>query len=77
MILFKHLTPIVWTSVADHGVTLTVRYLCETRKRRPSAEKIWEEVLRAFSAADDIDLAYPTWRYFDNIKEGKPEARAG
>lgn len=71
MILFKHLTPIVWTSVADHGVTLTVRYLCETRKRRSSAETMWEEILKAFSAADDIDLAYPTWRFYDNVREGK------
>jgi small-conductance mechanosensitive channel len=72
MILFKHLTPIVWTSVADHGVTLTVRYLCETRKRRSSSETMWVEILKAFAASDDIDLAYPTWRYYDNVQEGKP-----
>lgn len=68
MILFKYLTPIVWTSVADCGVTLTVRYLCEPRNRRVSASKMWEEILKAISTADDIDLAYPTWRIYDTTR---------
>lgn len=76
MIFFQHLTPIVWTSVADMGVTLTVRYLCEPRKRRSSATAIWEDVLTEFAAADDIDFAYPTTRFYDNATEGKPGARA-
>ncbi|UCG51053.1 MAG: mechanosensitive ion channel [Candidatus Latescibacterota bacterium] len=76
LIYFQHLTPIVWTSVADNGVTLTVRYICEPRKRRSSEGAIWEEVLRGFGSADDIDFAYPTTRFYNNISEGKPEARA-
>jgi small-conductance mechanosensitive channel len=76
MIYFQHLTPIVWTSVAENGVTLTVRYICEPRKRRSSESEVWEDVLMAFSAADDIDFAYPTTRFYKNISEGKPGARA-
>ena len=76
MIHFQHLTPIIWTSVADHGVTLTIRYICEPRKRRSSAGAIWEDVLRAFAAEDDIDFAYPTTRFYHNAQEGKPGARA-
>lgn len=76
LIYFQHLTPIVWTSVADVGVTLTVRYICDPRRRRTSATAIWEDVLRAFAANDDIDFAYPTTRFYDNVVEGKPEARA-
>jgi small-conductance mechanosensitive channel len=76
LIFFEHLTPIVWTSVADNGVTLTIRYVCDPRKRRSSEGAIWEEVLRAFGANDDIDFAYPTTRFYDNVSEGKPEARA-
>ena len=75
LIFFQHLTPIVWTSVADIGVTLTVRYLCEPRKRRSSTAGIWEDVLQAFKEADDIDFAYPTTRFYDNAREGKPGAR--
>lgn len=76
LIYFQHLTPIVWTSVADPGVTLTVRYICDPRTRRSTAGIIWEEVLRAFAECDDIDFAYPTTRFYDNPLEGKPAARA-
>ncbi len=43
---------------------------------RASETKIWEDVLRAFNAADNIDFAYPTTRYYSNVSEGKPGARA-
>jgi len=76
MIYFEHLTPIVWTSVADIGVTLTLRYICAPRRRRSSETAIWEEVLRAFADATDIDFAYPTTRFYQNTIEGKPGARA-
>ncbi len=75
MIFYEHLTPIVWTHVADIGVTLTVRYLCQPRTRRSSAARIWEEILREFAQRDDIDFAYPTMRYYDNAVEGKPPLR--
>ncbi len=71
LIYFRHLTPIVWTSVADSGVVLTIRYLCDPRKRRSSETQIWEDLLRAFSKTSDIDLAYPTQRFYDNAREGK------
>ena len=72
MIFYAKLTPTVYTGVKDSGVLLTVRYLCEPRKRRSSAEKIWEHILTEFAACDDIDFAYPTQRYYDNLTEGKP-----
>lgn len=75
MIYFNRLSPIVWTSVAENGVTLTIRYVCEPRKRRVSESAIWEEVLEAFAAHGDIDFAYPTTRFFSNLTEGKPETR--
>lgn len=76
LVYFQHLTPIVWTSVADVGVTLTVRYICDPRKRRSSAAAIWEDVLHAFAENPDIDFAYPTTRFYNNVDEGKPDARA-
>lgn len=75
-IKFTKLTPVVWTSVADSGVRLTMRYLCKPRERRSSSTAIWEAVLDAFGQAPDIDLAYPTMRRFDNVTEGKPTVRA-
>lgn len=74
MIFYQNLTPIVYTSVADSGVLLTLRYLCEPRRRRSTEEAIWEDVLEAFGACDDIDFAYPTRRFYDNRLEGKPGA---
>jgi len=76
MIFYTHLTPIVYTSVADSGVMLTIRYMCEPTKRRSSAQDIWEAVLAEFAAHDDIDFAYPTTRFYGNVAEGKPGARA-
>jgi small-conductance mechanosensitive channel len=76
MIFYTTLTPTVYTSVVDSGVLLTIRYLCAPRNRRGSSQALWEDVLRAFAASADIDLAYPTRRFYDNTIEGKPGARA-
>jgi len=77
LIFYSSLTPIVYTSVPDGGVLLTMRYLCDPRKRRTSTAAIWEDILRTFGGCDDIDFAYPTRRIFDNVTEGKVGARAG
>jgi small-conductance mechanosensitive channel len=75
-IRFAKLTPVVWTSVVENGVELTMRYLCKARDRRTSASEIWESVLDALAEMDDVELAYPTTRWFDNAREAKPKARA-
>lgn len=76
MIFYSKLTPIVYTSVIDSGVLLTVRYLCDPRERRGTAQTIWEDILEAFARFDDVDFAYPTTRFYDNRLEGKDGARA-
>lgn len=76
MIYYTKLTPIVYTSVKDCGVLLTIRYLCEPRQRRSNEQAIWEDILDAFSECDDIDFAYPTQRFFNNLSEGKAGAKA-
>jgi small-conductance mechanosensitive channel len=76
MIFFQNLTPIVYTSVKDHGVQLALRYLTKVRARRSSAERVWEALLDALAKEDRIDLAYPTTRHYLNHLEGKPGARA-
>jgi len=75
LIFYTKLTPIVYTSVVDNGIRLTIRYLCEPRKRRGTESAIWEDILREFAACDDIDFAYPTTRFYDNRAEGKPALR--
>lgn len=70
MIHYKYLTPIVYTKVKEFGVLLTIRYLCQIRNRRGSEQALWEDILKQFSAYNDIDFAYPTTRFFDNAAEG-------
>jgi small-conductance mechanosensitive channel len=76
MIFYTHLSPVVYTKIADSGVLLTIRYLCEPRNRRGTEQTISEEILERFAECDDIDFAYPTYRIYDNPVEGKPGARA-
>jgi len=71
MIFSPNLAPSVFTAVLDSGVLLTMRYLCDPRRRRDSTGEIWEEVLDRFAECDAIDFAYPTRRFFDNVREGK------
>lgn len=72
MIFSPNLAASVFTTVSESGVLLTMRYLCDPRKRRDSTAEIWEEILDRFLTCDDIDFAYPTRRFFDNVREGKP-----
>jgi len=76
MIFYKTLTPIVFTSVKDCGVLLTIRYLIDPRHRRSSEQGIWEDILHEFAKCEDIDFAYPTQRFYNNSVEGKIGARA-
>lgn len=62
LIHYSKLTPIVYTSVVESGVKLSIRYLCEPRKRRKTVEEIWEVILEEFEKNDDVELAYPTQR---------------
>lgn len=76
MVFYTTLTPIVYTSIKDCGVLLTIRYLCKPRERRGSEERMWEDILTHFAKCDDIDFAYPTVRRYSNQQEGKKGARA-
>lgn len=64
LLKYEKLTPSVFTNVLDSGVLLTIRYLCRPRHRRSTAQVLWEDVLRAFRENPDIDLAYPTTRFY-------------
>ena len=72
LIVYENVTPIVYTRVVESGVRLTLRYLTPPRRRRGSEEAIWEAILDAFAEEDDIELAYPTRRYYV-----RPEDKGG
>lgn len=75
MIFYSKLTPTVYTSVAEYGVRLTVRYLVEPRRQRGSEETLWELVLDAFGRRDDIAIAFPAQRFYHNVAEGARPGR--
>ena len=61
-------TPIVYTTVRDSGVLLTVRYMTKPKTRRGTEQQLWEQILEQFAENDDIELAYPTTRYYDQAQ---------
>jgi small-conductance mechanosensitive channel len=62
LISYRTLSPKVYTSIVDHGVSLTLRHLTPVRRRRTEREYIFEEILDGFEREDRIALAYPTRR---------------
>ncbi|MDF1573031.1 MAG: mechanosensitive ion channel [Bacteroidales bacterium] len=73
MIFYQYLTPIVYTKVMDSGVLLTVRYICDPRKRRSSENIVWEEILDTFDQYPEIEFAYPTTRFYRHNEGGAGE----
>lgn len=58
------LTPIVYVSLAQDGVELTLRFLTHVRRRRGSVDVVTRQVLRGFAAEPGIRLAYPAYRIY-------------
>ena len=57
---YSILTPFVYVRIADNGVRLTLRYLCDVRKRRGTEHALTVSILDAFSKHPSIEFAYPT-----------------
>lgn len=53
------LTPFVYVRIVNNGVLLTLRYLCEVRKRRGTEHALTVSLLDAFREHGGIELAYP------------------
>ncbi len=68
-ITYNYLTPTVYTRVENHGVSLTLRFLCPPRQRRAFEQAIWEDILRTFAQHSDIEFAYPTQRFYQRDVE--------
>jgi len=64
MVYKPDFNPQVYTKVEDSGVLLTIRYLCNPRKRRITSQLIWEDILDKFAEIDNVDFAYPTTRFY-------------
>lgn len=61
----------IYTELKDHGVNFVMRFYFPYAQRRKAKHELIEQVIEAFSKYDDIDFAYPTTRFYNNISEGK------
>lgn len=59
LIHYSILTPFVYVRIVDNGVRLTLRYLCDVRKRRGTEHALTISILEAFSNETNIEFAYP------------------
>ena len=69
MIHFSKLTPAVYMSARDSGVLFSVRYMINPRQKRGSEQSLWEVILDEFEKHPDIELAYPTTRFYTYTQE--------
>ncbi|GAB4154709.1 MAG: mechanosensitive ion channel [Planctomycetota bacterium] len=63
-IMYRKLTPIVYTSVVQNGIQLSVRYVFPPRRRRTVSQAVWERVLAEFEKQGDITFAYTPYRAY-------------
>lgn len=66
LIMYANIKPIIYTSIEDSGVLLTIRYLCKPRNRRNSEHNIYEKILKEFTQQSSVDFAYPTKRLYNH-----------
>jgi small-conductance mechanosensitive channel len=65
--------PVVYVCIGAYGLELTMRYLCEPRKRRAVRSHIIEEILLVFAEESSINLAYQTQRLFISEMPASPQ----
>lgn len=58
LIHYSILTPFVYVKVVPDGICLSLRYLCEARKRRGTDHALTLGILQAFKQNGNIELAY-------------------
>ena len=74
LISYGTVTATVYTSVLDHGICLSMRFLTDPRRRRGFDQTLWEGVLDMISYESGIELAYPTQRLVGLGQGAQPSA---
>ncbi len=60
LVHYSILSPFVYVRIVENGIRLTLRYLCEARKRRGTEHALTISMLEEFKRHGGIELAYPT-----------------
>ncbi|MGB0863251.1 MAG: mechanosensitive ion channel family protein [Saprospiraceae bacterium] len=68
-ISYRILTPTVYVRIEKNGVLLTLRYLCNPKKRRATEQIAFEAILEFFYKEKDIQFAYDTVRFYQEGTE--------
>ncbi len=75
LLYFTGMEPAVYVRVESDGVLLTMRYLCEPKRRRNTENVIWRDILHEFRTHPEVDFALQTHRLqFDVTDDGEPES---
>ncbi|SNS36019.1 Small-conductance mechanosensitive channel [Belliella buryatensis] len=59
-ISFTQYTPTVYAKIHERGIQLSLRYLCNPRKRRFFEHLITESIIDQFKAESSVRIVYPT-----------------
>jgi len=60
MIIYNQFTPAIFIEIMERGVKVSMRYLCNPRKKRLVEHALAESILERFALEENIKLAYPT-----------------
>lgn len=66
LVHYSILTPFVYVSIQPNGVRLTLRYLCEVRKRRGTSHAITMGILEKFRVHGEIEFAHSATASFSH-----------
>ena len=79
LIFYNILTPFVYVRIVENGIRLTLRYLCEARKRRGTEHALTISMLDKFKEHGGIELAYPALSVsrYDSPQFGPPPDTSG
>ena len=69
LLRYNYISPKVYVFIDGSGVRLTLRYMVRARRRRTLEDLVSREILQRFNEEPDVDLAYPTIRYFSRGEE--------
>lgn len=72
LIIYNQFTPGIFIDITERGIQLSMRYLCNPRRRRLVQHAITEAILEQIQEEKNVTLAYPTTT-ISFRKENRPE----
>jgi small-conductance mechanosensitive channel len=64
LIKYNYISPKVYVTIGNSGIGLALRYMVRAKRRRTLNDLFSRQILEHFAAHPDINLAYPTVRFY-------------